>query len=165
MTDTNRPALPVEACRKVWAQATDARTRATLGLLLLAGLRVCEVQQLHVADYIPPRLRVGDRRPRTIAVAPSCAGALEALPLHDGPLLLPEASTTRLVTLVRAGARQAGVEAGVHDLRHAAIAAAIDDGTPIAQVQAYFGITRGIPAGLRQGWDRGVAAGLEAAFC
>ncbi|MFJ1995334.1 hypothetical protein [Streptomyces asiaticus] len=164
--------------RAVFSQArADALAHAGVGLLLLAGLRPAEVEALRVADYITgadgPRLRTGTfRHPRTIRIAPSAAAAVDAYlaaqEVDEEDFLLPELRATRLARLVRATAGTVGVQAGVHDLRKAAVAAVLGDGAPVQHVEAYFGMSKTpgrrdlVP--VREGYDSGIAGVLERAF-
>ncbi|MEU6777371.1 hypothetical protein [Streptomyces sp. NPDC046759] len=62
--------------------------------------------------------------------------------------------------------RPAGFDVTVHDLRRAAEAAVLEDGTPAAHVDTYFGIstTAVALASIPDGYDRGIAAVLETTF-
>ena len=153
----NRAALPIDDARVVWqAAARDGRARAPVGLLLLAGLRPREVA---VARWDGLLLRVAGRR---VPVGRVCAAALDACPPTEGPLL-PRLTAVPLVQLTRATCRQAGIEAGAHDLRHAAIRAAFDAKLPAEWICAYFG-TAPARTPLPTGWDDTVATVLEDTF-
>lgn len=170
--------LPVTEARAVLATARqDVLVHAGVALLLLAGLRPSEVEALRVRDYERgdggPRLRTGtDRHPRAIRIAPSAGAAVDAyLAAQDTDpedFLLPELRTTRLVQLVRGTAEAAGVSAGVHDLRRAAVAVVLEDGAPVAHVEGYFGMGKApvrtdlVP--VRSGYDAGIAGVLERTF-
>ncbi|MFD8865998.1 tyrosine-type recombinase/integrase [Streptomyces sp. NPDC059590] len=170
--------IPVADARAVFAEVrSDALARAGVALLLLAGLRPGEVEALRVKDYVHGedgrRLRVGaERMPRTIRLAPSAAAALDAYlegqDTDPEDFLLPELRIPRLVQLVRAAAETAGVQAGVHDLRRAAVAAVVGDGAPVRHVEAYFGMSK-VPGRkdlvpVRAGYDAGIIDVLERAF-
>ncbi|MFF4403563.1 hypothetical protein [Streptomyces sp. NPDC001404] len=169
--------LTVGDARAVLAQARDdAPICAGVSLLLLAGLRPTEVEVLQVADYRPDTRQLAiraSRRPRVIRIAPTAGTALDAYlktqSTDPEDYLLPELSSTRLVQLVRGVAAAAGVGAGVHDLRRAAIDAVLDDGAPVAHVEHYFGLAvaprdrKGLTA-PPEGYDAGIAAVLEQVF-
>ncbi|MCQ6250928.1 tyrosine-type recombinase/integrase [Streptomyces malaysiensis] len=171
--------IPAADARAVLAQSRgNALAHAGVALLLLAGLRPGEVEALRVADYERggdgARLRTGAlRHPRGIRIASSAAAALDAYlatqaGVDEEDFLLPELRTTRLVQLVRGSAAAAGVQAGVHDLRKAAVAAVLEDGAPVSHVEAYFGMSKApgrkdlVP--VRDGYDAGIADVLEHAF-
>lgn len=178
MTRTlERPILPVATAR-VALEATkhDVLLHAGASLMLLAGLRPTEVTGLLVRDWEPgedPGLTV---RERTIRVAPSAAATVsrylagqDAEP--DEPLLLGlkiDGAPHVLHRVFRDAMRAAYLDVGVHDLRRAAVAVVLDDGTPMQHVEAYFGLSkteaRTDLAPLREGYDVGIAAALEAAF-
>lgn len=176
MTLTDRTPLTRSQAHAIYTQAADdPSAHALVALMLLAGLRPHEVETLRVADWPGDslRLRVGTpRHPRSIVVSPTVAAAitaaLEGEVTDPEDFLLPAARTTRLVSLVRAVARQAGIEAGVHDLRHAAIRAAFEAQLPPAWICAYFGTTDHDAAhrlaALPNGWGGAVAGALEEAF-
>lgn len=157
----NRSALPIEATQVVWqAAARDSRARAPVAMMLLAGLRPREVC---VARWDGLLLRVAGRR---VPAGRVCAAALDHVRGTAeviGSPLLPRATVVPLVQLVRAVARQAGVDAGATDLRHAAIRAAFDAHLPAEWICGYFGTAP--PRGpLPEGWDDTVASVLEDAF-
>lgn len=156
----NRAALPIDDARVVWQTAArDGRARAPVGLLLLAGLRPREVA---VARWDGLLLRVAGRR---IPVGKVCTAALDHVrgaAEVTGPLL-PHLTAVPLVQLARATCRQAGIDAGAPDLRHAAIRAAFDAHLPAEWICDYFGTAP--PRGpLPPGWDDTVASVLEDAF-
>jgi integrase len=149
MTAVAAPVLPAAEARAVLAAARgDVEVYAAVALLLLAGLRPQELERLRVVDYTPgevARLRVGGMRlGRWVRVARSAAAAVDALlaasPVGAEGFLLSRLSGTRLVQAVRAAGREAGVDAGVHDLRKAAAGAALAAGLPTVWVQRYFGM-------------------------
>lgn len=157
----NRSALPIEAAQTVWQAAVrDGRARAPVAMMLLAGLRPREVC---AARWDGLLLRVAGRR---IPVGRVAAAALDHVAADRkviGSPLLPRMTAVPLVQLVRATARNAGVDAGAPDLRHAAIRAAFDAHLPGAWICAYFGTAP--PRGpLPEGWDDTVASVLEDAF-
>lgn len=169
---SNRAALPIEAAQAVWqAAARDGRAHAPVALLLLAGLRPREVA---VARWDRLLLRVAGRRIpiglTTAAALDHVADARKAIGGRDllnnvkEVPLLPEMTAVPLVQLVRAVARQAGVDAGAPDLRHAAIRACFDAHLPGEWICGYFGTTPA-RAPLPAGWDDTVASVLEEAFC
>lgn len=174
MTTIDRPLLSTADARAVLAQTRDDDLlRAVVSLMLLVGLRPGEVEALRVRDYASETLHVGtERHPRTIRLASSAAAALDVYLATQatGPedFLLSEARTTRLVQLARGAAAAAGVEAGVHDLRRAAVAVVFEGGAPVQHVEAYFGMgdQRGrrdlVP--VRAGYDVSIAALLERTF-
>ncbi|MEV8475968.1 hypothetical protein [Streptomyces sp. NPDC051173] len=172
----HRALLTVGDARAVLAQARDdAPVHAAISLLLLAGLRPIEAEALQTADYRPDtgQLQIrAARRPRTIRIAPTAGTALDTClkTQNTGPggYLLPGLSSTRFVQLVRGVAAAAGISAGVHDLRHAAIEAVLGDGTPVAHIERYFGLARTRDrkdlTALPEGYDAGIAAVLEQTF-
>lgn len=171
-----RPILTSTQGRAVLAATRDdPLVHAGATLMLLAGLRPQEAADLYVSDYEPGerRLRPGsERNPRTIRIAPSAAAALDAY--LDGQDATPDGHLlhglrgVKAVTLFAATMRQAGLSARVHDLRRAAMATVLDDGTPMQHVQQYFGLAKStartelVP--VREGYDAGIAAVLEAEF-
>lgn len=174
-----RPILPTADARALLAGTRDSDDQllhAAVSLLLLAGLRPGEAEELRVRDYTPgvaPQLRVGGAaRHRQIRLAPSAAGALDLyLAGQDAEpeeFLLAGLQRVLLVQLVRRAAKHIDVEAGVADLRQTAIAAALEDGAPVHHVRTYFGVPKApgrkdllvVPGG----YDAGIAAALEAAF-
>jgi integrase len=141
--------------------------------LAYAGLRPAELTGLMMVDYDPAgsTLRVGAvRSPRTIRIARSAAEALDAYLAVD----VTEPDETLLMGLHRAALREflfrasavVGVSLRSHDLRKAAIGAAVAARLPRDQVTAYFGFSAGRPAGIVPVQDGGaaVAAVLERAF-
>ncbi|MEU2510581.1 hypothetical protein [Streptomyces syringium] len=173
----DRPLLPVADARAILARARDEEepeVYAGVSLLLLAGLRPREVEELRVGSYRPVtrQLDAAALRPRTIRIAPSAAAAVDAYlatqVIDPEDYLLPGMRSTRLVQLVRRVAAAAGVEAGVHELRRVAVGAVLDDGTPVHHVELYFGMTKtSVRNGLtvvREGYDVGIADVLEATF-
>lgn len=179
MTLVDRPVLSTPDARALLTHTRDSDDpllHAAASLLLLAGLRPREVEELHVADYTPgaePQLSTGSPgSPRRIRLAPSAAGALDLYLAGqdtepEEPLLMG-LQPVFLVQLVRRAAEAAGVSVGAPGLRQAAIAAALEDGTPVPHIQAYFGL--GKTPGRRElvpvpeGYDAGIAAVLEATF-
>ena len=168
----DRPTLSAEdACRLLAECRQDAALYAGVSLMLLAGLRPGEVDRLTVADYEPgpePCLDVDGRR---IRIAPSAARALDAyLGLEDTepgePLLMGVQG--HLQMLASHAAARADVRARVHDLRRAAMNAVLEDGAPMAHIEAYFGIGKALDreglVPLPEGYDAAVARSLEAAF-
>jgi integrase len=172
-----RPILSGADGRAVLAATRDdPLVHASTALMLLAGLRPGEVSDLQVRDYEAGEQRLtvgGARRPRTIRIAPSAADAvdtyLEGQDAAPGePLLLAGLQGVKVVTLFSAAMRRAGVDARVHDLRRAAMAAVLEDGAPVQHLEAYFGITKSTArkdlTPVREGYDEGIAALLEAEF-
>ncbi|MGW2010819.1 tyrosine-type recombinase/integrase [Streptomyces nigrescens] len=171
-----RPILTsVEGRAVLAATRDDPLVHASAALMLLAGLRPQEVAELRMPDYRPGerRLHTGTvRRPRTIRIAASAAAALDAyLDSQDdapGEPLLLGVQGTSVVTLFSTAMRTAGLDVRVHDLRRAAMATALEDGTPMQHMEAYFGVTKSgarkdlVP--VREGYDAGIAAVLEAEF-
>lgn len=182
MTRTlERPILSVSTARAALdATKHDVLLHAGTSLMLLAGLRPTEVTGLLVRDWEPgedPKVTVGtERRQRTIRVAPSAAAAVDGYLAGqavdpDEPLLLglrPAGVPDVLHRVFRDAARAAYLDVGVHDLRRAAVAAALEDGASMRHVEAYFGLSkteaRTDLAPLRDGYDVGIVAALEAAF-
>ncbi|WP_329167129.1 site-specific integrase (plasmid) [Streptomyces sp. NBC_01717] len=170
--------LSIEVAREALAAtADDVLLQAGTRLMLVAGLRRGEVQALQVRDWQPgedPRLTIRDGCcERTIRIAPSAAVLLDGYRAGqtadaDEPLLLGLEREGALPRLFGNAMRRAGLKVGVHDLRHAAIAAALEDGTPMSHIEAYFGLekaeTRKDLMPVREGYDRGIAAALEASF-
>lgn len=167
---------PADARAVLAATRGDAELHAGVALLLLAGLRRGEVEQLRVADWhpCPGRLRVAGSKlgSRTIRIAPSAARAVDAYLVGEvtdpEDFLLPRLRAALLFRLVRSEARDAEAELGAHDLRMAAIAATADAGLPSEHAQAYFGIS---PAVARRAlvpmpadYDVAAASALEATF-
>lgn len=165
MLNASRPSLSPAQVRAVCAAAAgDASVYARVTLAALAGARPLEVEGLRVGDLDASRglLRLRGGGDRTIRVAPSAVSAVEkaAAEPASGPGLLDGWSVTRHVQIVRGVCREAGVDAGVHELRQSAIAAVLEDGTPVHHIEAYFGVGRcGRP--VREGYDVGIAAVLE----
>jgi integrase len=144
--------------------------------MLLAGLRPSEIRHALVEDWVggdDPKLTVRGRvGGRTIRVAPTAARAVDTYlagedAKPDEPLLVGLDAERQLARAVRRTTQWTGLDVGVHDLRRAAIAAVLEDGTPCAHIEAYFGLSR--PEGrrvvpVREGYDRGITAMLEATF-
>lgn len=178
MPITEHPILAAADARAVLTYSgRDAALHAGVSLMLLVGLRASEVTGLRVSQYAPgpqARVHVGtDRHSRTIRIAPSAARALDTYLAtqrtdpHD--YLLPELGTTRVVQMVRGVAAAAGISAGVHDLRRAAWAAVLEDGTPVWHAEAYFGRNGARPrqkdhVPLPEGYDAAISGVLEQAF-
>lgn len=170
----DRPVLSTDEARALLAETRpDPLLEAAVALMLFVGARPMEAIAASVADFTPgaeSQLRLGRRR---IRIAPSAARALEGyLPTQDAapeePLLLGLQEVGTLPRLLRAAAGRAGVEAGMHSLRRAAIGAALDDGAPPLHLEAYFGIDKALDRKallpLRDGYDAAMARTLEAAF-
>jgi integrase len=170
----DRPVLSVPDARSLLAETqADPLLYAATSLMLMAGARPMEATSVTVADYQPgaeASILLGRRR---IRIAPTAARAVDAyLVTQDAdpaePLLLGLQDVGVLPRLMRAAAERAGVPAGVHSLRRAAIAAALEDGAPPAHIEAYFGIEKALDrkalVPLSAGFDAGMAATLEAAF-
>jgi integrase len=154
---------------------------AATSLMLFAGLRCGEATSLLVRDWAPgadPKLTVRGLRPpegRTIRVAPSAAAAIDGYLAGeetepDEPLLIglrPNGIPHFLPKVFRDAMRRAGLDVSVHDLRRAAEAAVLEDGTPVAHVDAYFGMSKAAgqpPTSPPEGYDRGIAEVLERTF-
>ncbi|MFJ2110660.1 tyrosine-type recombinase/integrase [Streptomyces sp. NPDC087850] len=166
---------PTDVRALLAATRDDRLLYAGVSLLAFTGLRRGEVGELNVADYEPtvPRLRVTGSSPRTIRIAPSAATALDAyladqVASPDEPLLLGLQQTATIGRLVSRATETAGVSLGIHDLRRAAMAAVLDDGTPVSHVEAYFGLSRTLGrkdlTPISDGYDVGIAAALETTF-
>lgn len=174
----DRPALSIdEACALLAETRQDPLLYAAVSLMLLAGARPREVADATVADYEPEAARIWLGRRwgglRQIRIAPSASRTINAyLAAQDTdpeePLLLGIQGTSTLHNLLRRTTVRAGVDAGVHSLRQAAIAAALYDGAPVSHIEAYFGIGKFVdpvqPAGVSEGYDAAMARTLEAAF-
>ncbi|MEE6264852.1 hypothetical protein V2E29_04225 [Streptomyces diastatochromogenes] len=173
-----RPPLSAAVARAALAAISgDVVLHAAATLMLLVGLRPGEVQRLRVLDWTPgvePRLTVrSDRRERTICIAPSAASTLDALLEGENaelgePLLLGLEGHWFVHRFFRDAMEQAGLDVDVLDLRRAAMAAALEDGTPMQHMESYFGITktetRKDLATVPDGYDAGIAAVLEGEF-
>ncbi|GFE19993.1 hypothetical protein [Streptomyces nigrescens] len=174
---TRRPPLTTALARAALAAISgDVELHAAATLMLLAGLRPGEVQRLRVLDWTPgrePRLTIrSDRRERTIRIAPSAASVLDALLEGENaelgePLLLGLEHWV-VHRLFRDAMQQAGLDVDVLDLRRAAMAAALEGGTPMQHMESYFGMskteTRKDLVPVRDGYDVRIAAALEAEF-
>lgn len=177
LLSSHRPLLPVADARAVLARARDdeePEVYAGVSLLLLAGLRPREVENLRVSNYRPMtrQLDAATAHPRTIRIAASAAAAVDAYlatqVIDPEDYLLPGMRSTRLVQVVRGVAAAAGVAAGVHELRRAAVGAVLDDGTPVHHVERYFGMSKAPGRKdllvVRDGYDVGIADVLEITF-
>ncbi|MFE2164905.1 hypothetical protein ACFXB3_07495 [Streptomyces sp. NPDC059447] len=175
----DRPALSVPDAQQLLAETReDPLLHAAASLMLFAGARPTEVNEAKVTDYAPgaaARIWLGRRWEglRQICIAPSAVHAIDAyLATQDAdteePLFLGVQQAHTLSNLIRGAAVRAGVDAGVHSLRQAAIAAALYDGTPVSHIEAYFGVGKWVdpvqPAGLPEGYDVAMARTLETAF-
>ncbi|MEU8839908.1 hypothetical protein AB0D97_12375 [Streptomyces roseus] len=175
----DRPALSVDEARVLLAETRqDPLLHAAASLMLLVGARPREVGEAVVSDYEPgesARIWLGRRWGglRQVRIALSAARAIDAyLTTQDAdpdePLFLGLQEASTLTNLVRRAAVRAGVDAGVHSLRQAAIAAALYDGAPVSHIEAYFGIGKWVdpvrPAGVPEDYDMAMARTLEAAF-
>lgn len=153
----------------------DPMMYAGAALMLLAGLRPGEVSRLTIADYEPgpePRVTVdGNRR---IRIAPTAAASLDAYldgqdTEPDEPLLygFHQRHGDMMRRVFEEKTEQARLHVSMHDLRQAAMRAALEDGAPVAHIDAYFGTdkTRQLdPRDLADGYDAAMARTLEAAF-
>lgn len=170
----DRPALSTDESRVLLAETRqDPLLHAAASLMLLVGARPMEAIAASVGDFTPgaePRLRLGRR---DIRMAPSAARAVEGylatqVTAEEEPLLLGLQEVGTLPRLLRAAAGRAGVEAGVHSLRRAAIGAALEDGAPPRHLEAYFGIDKALDrkalVPLPDKYDLAMARTLEAAF-
>lgn len=172
------PSLSTEVARAaVAATRHDLVLHAGTSLMLLAGIRRGEAQRLRVRDWQPgedPGLTIRDGyQERIIRIAPSAVTALNGyLATQDSepnePLLLGLEREGVLPRLFGNAMRRSGLSVRVHDLRRAAIVAALEDGTPMAHIEAYFGLSKAEErkdlAPVREGYDRGIAATLETTF-
>lgn len=162
--------------RRILAECgRDVVLHTAVTVLMYTGIRVGELTALTIHDYDPATrtLAVGTlRHPRRIAIAPSAAAALDAYlggeeTSSEEPLIMGLRKEW-MYPLLREAAQRAGVEAGVHDLRRAAMTAVIETGCPAREIQEYFGVSAALSstdlAPLREGWDRDVADVLERAF-
>ncbi|MFI6803761.1 hypothetical protein ACIBO6_01885 [Streptomyces luteogriseus] len=180
-TADQKPLLPVSVARAALdATRSDQLLYAGTSLLLMAGLRRDEATGLLVGDWSPgtdPQVTIrGRRQARTIRVATAVAAAVDSCLGEekaglDEPLLLglKTAGHPYLFSrLFQARMRDAGLYVTMHDLRRAAIAAVVRDGTPTGYVEAYFGLS--IAASGKQlvptseEFDKGIVALLEARF-
>ncbi|MFF5304756.1 hypothetical protein ACFY5F_35895 [Streptomyces sp. NPDC013161] len=153
---------------------------AATSLLLLAGLRRNETTRLLRNDWQSgndPRVTVrGQRKVRRIRVAAGVAEAVEAqligAVIKPTESLLPglhaASAPYRLSQLFQARMREESLHVTVSDLRRAAIAAAIESGTPLAHIREYFGLSRVVKREelprIPEGFDRRIAALLEEKF-
>ncbi|MFE2850538.1 hypothetical protein ACFXJO_05320 [Streptomyces lavendulae] len=175
----DRPTLSVQDAHLLLNETRDDPLLfAAASLMLFAGARPSEVGEVKVFDYEPgaaARIWLGRRWEglRQISIAPSAARAIDSYlaaqdAAADEPLFLGLQGADMLPKHVRWAATRAGVDAGVHSLRQAAIAAALYDGAPVAHIEAYFGIGKWVdpdqPAGVPEGYDVAMARTLEAAF-
>lgn len=174
----DRPALSVSDVQLLLAETRDdLLLHAATSLMLFAGARPTEVGEVAVADYEPDEARIWLGRRweglRQIRMARSAASAIDAyLAAQDAdpgePLFLGLQQVNTVHELVRRAAVRAGVDAGGHSLRSAAVAAALYDGALVSHIEAYFGIGKWVdpvqPAGLPDGYDVAMARTLEAAF-
>ncbi|MFE4671400.1 site-specific integrase [Streptomyces sp. NPDC056723] len=180
-TRVGRPPLtPTMARAALAAMADDELLHAVGSLMLLAGLRRGEASGLLVGDWHPgpdPKLTVRSRmQERTIRVAPTVAAELDALLVgedaepHETRLLglKPDGIPFMLPRLFGAAMKRAGLDVTDHDLRRAAEAVVIEDGAPMAHVNAYFGLSAMFDdkalVSVPEGYDRGIVHVLEAAF-
>lgn len=182
MTPTRAPIVdrPIPTAAELTAlrNATeqDPLLHATTTLLIYTGARPTEAAELLVRDYTPgaePALRLGASSGsglRTIRIARTAATALDSYLAgqntdSDEPLLLGIQNGQCIRMLHRLSA---GRELRVHDLRRAAIAAALADGTPTRFVNAYFGMSKAADANalvsLPDGYDTGIADVLDATY-
>ncbi|MEU6379509.1 hypothetical protein [Streptomyces sp. NPDC046909] len=179
-TAEQKPFLSVAAPRAALdATRGDQLLYAGTSLLLLAGLRRDEATRLLVGDWSPgayPQVRILGRQKRMIRVATTAAAAVDAC--LDGveveaeePLLLglkTAENPFQMSRLFRLRMRECGLNLNVYDLRRAAIAVVINSGTPLAHIEAYFGLSK--VATSKQlvpvpgGYDRDIAILLEETF-
>ncbi|MET9467809.1 hypothetical protein ABZY44_24000 [Streptomyces sp. NPDC006544] len=153
----------------------DPMLHAGVALMLLVGLRPGEVSRLTVADYEPgpePHITVDGNR--HIRIAPSAAASLDAYlggqdTEPDEPLLFgfhrQHGDMMRRVFTEKT--EQARLHVSMHDLRKVAMRAALEDGAPVAHIDAYFGTdkTGQLTTGdVTPGFDAAMARTLEAAF-
>jgi len=132
----------------------NARNRALLLLLYDSGIRASEVIGLTWADVQErdngtAQITVEGKggKTRTILIGPRAFSAIRALP-RPGPATPVFTSRTgrrldqsMVWRIVRAAAKQAGIEAAVstHWLRHACASHALDNGAPVHLVQQQLG--------------------------
>ncbi|MFD4652660.1 hypothetical protein [Streptomyces sp. NPDC058441] len=174
------PLTPAVARAALVAMADDELLHAAGVLMLLAGLRRGEVTGLLVGDWHPgedPKLTVRSRgQERTIRVAPTAAAVLDDLLAGEDaeprePLLLglkPDGIPFRLPRLFDEAMKRAGLDATTHALRRTAQMAVIEDGTAMAHLNAYFGLSAKFEdkplVPVPEGYDLGIVQVLEAAF-
>ncbi|MFJ8016262.1 hypothetical protein [Streptomyces sp. NPDC096339] len=153
----------------------DPMLHAGVALMLLVGLRPGEVSRLTVADYEPgpePRVTVdGNRR---ICIAPSAATSLDTYldgqdAEPDEPLLFGfhQRHGDMMRRVFTEKTEQARLHVSMHDLRQAAMTAALEDGAPVAHIDAYFGTDKTghlRTDNLAPGFDAAMARTLEAVF-
>ncbi|MGW0780285.1 hypothetical protein [Streptomyces sp. NPDC002913] len=176
LRDRARPVLLPEVGRAALAATRgDAAVHVGAALMLLAGLRPGEVSDLLVRDWIPgadPKMTVPGRPGPAIRVAPTAATAVDAYLASqnaelDEPLLVG-LERDSLPYLFADAARQAQLTVHAHDLRRAAMAVVLEDGTPVRHLEAYFGASKA-PARhgllpMEEGYDRGIVSVLESTF-
>ncbi|MGW8679685.1 hypothetical protein ACWGNN_01210 [Streptomyces sp. NPDC055817] len=179
-TRVGRPPLTSAVARAALAAlADDELLHAAGALMLLTGLRRGELTELLVREWHPgpdPKVTVRSRvQERTIRVAPTAAAAVDGLLAGEDaepqePLLLglkPDGIPFMLPRLFGAAMKRAGLDVTAHDLRRTAQAVVIEDGAPMAHVNAYFGLAKFEDKPLvpvPEDYDRGIIQVLEAAF-
>lgn len=149
--------LSDEAIQRLLAEVKHPRDRAMISVMLDLGLRVGEVATLEVGDYEPAttpgqsaRLRVqgkGDKE-RIVWLLPDVAAVLEAW-LKERPQ-----GPCQAIFLTRRGqafsvrgiqervehyARQAGLRATCHQLRHTCARRLAEGGMPLASLASWLG--------------------------
>lgn len=175
-----KPLFSVAAMRAALdATRGDQLLYAGTSLLLLAGLRRDEATGVLVGDWSPgtdPQVTIRGRQERTIRVATTAAAAVDAClegveSEAEEPLLLglkTAGNPYQISRLFRARMRECGLNLHIYDLRRAAIAAVVRHGTPLAHINAYFGLLKVATSNqlvpVPEGYDRDIASLLEAAF-
>lgn len=171
-----RSALSIPVARAVLPSVQhDPMLHAGTALMLLVGLRPGEVSRLTVADYEPgPEARLtvdGDHR---ICIAPSAAASLDAYLASqdtepDEPLLFgfDRRHGDMMRQVFTRETKKARLHVSMHDLRQVAMMAALEDGAPVAHIDAYFRVDkshRWTTEDLADGYDAAMARTLEAAL-
>lgn len=180
-TPEQKPLLRVSVARAALdATRNDQLLYAGTALLLLAGLRRAEVTDLLVGDWssgADPQVTIrGRSQARTIRVATTAATAMDACLAAqkaelDEPLLLglkTGAHPYLFSRLFQERMREAGINVSMHDLRRSAMAAVVEEGTPAAHIEAYFGLSKTVSGkqlvATPEGFDQGITTLLEATF-
>ncbi|MCF3101410.1 hypothetical protein IPZ58_07430 [Streptomyces roseoverticillatus] len=172
---TDRPKIARSDAHGILAaSAADPVDHAAVALWLLVGMHPLDVERLKLADWPAEgeqrRLRAGPaENSRVIAIAPSAAAALDVLASIGGTAsaLLPGMTTMRQMVLMQELTEGLGWRASALDLRRAAIAEVLDDGTPVEHVARYFGARKAKVGSLavpRPGYDVAIAQVLQCVF-
>lgn len=149
--------LPDAQVRRLLAAISSPRDRALVLLMLRAGLRVSEVQCLHVEECVfaqharqRSRLRVQGkgRRERMVYLATDAEAALldwlAVRPATAGPRVFTNRwgqpiTVTGIQLQVAAYGRRVGLRVSCHQLRHTFARQLIEVGTPVTTVQRLLG--------------------------